>query len=164
MSPRTQAVLIGGAFIGVLSALPIISVANCCCLWVIGGGVITAYLLQQGQPGPIDLGEATLLGGLAGVVGAFVFAVVSIPVQLVTGPAQEQLVGLLRGNADVPPEVLEMIEELSSSGTATILFSFVFMLIVGVIFATLGGLIGALIFRRNQTPGTPAPESNPPAS
>ncbi len=149
---------------GVLSALPIISAANCCCLWVMGGGVVTAYLLQQGQPGPIDLGEATLMGGLSGVVGAFVFALVSIPVQFVTRPAQEQLVDLLRGNAEVPPEVVEVIEELSSGGVATILFGFVFMLIVGVIFATLGGLIGGLIFRRNRTPDTHAPESSPPAS
>ena len=43
----TQAVLLGGLFIGVLSALPIINLANCCCLWIVGGGAIAAYLGQQ---------------------------------------------------------------------------------------------------------------------
>ena len=32
-----QPVLLGGLFLGVLSALPIISAGNCCCLWTLGG-------------------------------------------------------------------------------------------------------------------------------
>ena len=39
-----QPVLFGGLFMGVLSALPIISLGNCCCVWVAGGGAVTAYL------------------------------------------------------------------------------------------------------------------------
>ena len=38
----------GGFFIGVLSALPIVGAANlCCCLWVICGGMVAAYLLSR---------------------------------------------------------------------------------------------------------------------
>ena len=33
--PKLQPALFGGLFIGVLSALPLVSVGNCCCLWVI---------------------------------------------------------------------------------------------------------------------------------
>ena len=72
--PRAQAVLIGGTFIGVLSALPIISLANICCTWVIGGGVVTAYLLQQGQRAPILLSDGAVAGFLAGVCGACIYA------------------------------------------------------------------------------------------
>ncbi len=157
MSPRTQAVLIGGAFIGVLSAVPIVSTANCCCLWIIGGGVVTAYLLQQGQPSPIDFGDAALVGGLAGVCGAFVYAVVSVPVQLITRPVQDRLTDLLRGNADIPPEVVRIVEKLTASGATAILFGFVFMLVAGAFFATLGGLLGGLIFRRGGPPSAPSP-------
>ncbi len=33
---------------GVLSALPFINILNaCCCLWVVTGGVVAAYLLQE---------------------------------------------------------------------------------------------------------------------
>jgi len=40
--------------LSVLSALPLISAGNlCCCLWVISGGLVAAYLLQQNQSTPI---------------------------------------------------------------------------------------------------------------
>ena len=51
--PKLQPALFGGLFIGVLSALPIINIGNCCCLWVIGGGVLATYLMQQNHPYPI---------------------------------------------------------------------------------------------------------------
>jgi len=44
--------LLGGLFIGVLSALPVVQICNCCCLWIIGGGLLAAYLQQQNQPVP----------------------------------------------------------------------------------------------------------------
>ena len=37
-APKFQPALYGGLFIGVLSALPIINIGNCCCLWVTAGG------------------------------------------------------------------------------------------------------------------------------
>lgn len=149
MSSRSQAILIGGTFTGVLSALPIVSVANCCCVWLIGGGAITAYLLQQGQTEPISLADASVGGCLAGVFGAFVSAVVSVPIQLVTQPLQRQMADFLRGNSDVPPEVVEMVEQLSGAGVAAVLFGFVVMLVLGMVFSTLGGLLGGIVFRRD---------------
>ena len=153
-----QPVLFGGLFMGVLSALPIISLGNCCCLWVMGGGVVTAYLTQHGRPDPIQLGEGAFGGFLSGIVGAVVYAVVSLPIQLVTGPLQRGMMdGLLESAADVPPEIREMIESLASGGVVTVLVGFVFMLAVGMVFSPLGGLFGALIFR-----STPPAESTVP--
>ena len=148
---RLQAVLVGGAFNGVLSALPIIELGNCCCLWVLGGGAITTWLLQREQPEPLDLGEGALAGLLAGVVGAVVFAVVSVPVQMVMGSLGMFEVGAL----DVPPEVRELIEALSSSVALRVLIGFVTMLIVSAIFSTLGGLLGAFLFRKAVPPAPP---------
>ena len=148
---RTQAVLIGGVFNGVLSALPIIDVGNCCCLWVIGGGVVTAWLLQREQSDPLDLGEGALGGLLAGVVGAAVYAVVSLPVQMVMGS-----LGMFEvGELDVPPEIREFIEAFSSSVALRVLVGSVLMLILGAIFSTLGGLVGAFFFRRTVPPAAP---------
>ncbi len=157
-----QPVLFGGLFMGVLSALPIISLGNCCCLWVMGGGVVTAYLIQHGRPDPIQLGEGALGGLLSGVFGAVVYAVVSLPIQLVTAPLQRGMMnGLLESAADVPPEVREMIESLGSGGgVVTILVGFVFILVLGMVFSTLGGLLGALIFRSTS----PAESAVPPQS
>jgi hypothetical protein len=79
----TQPALIGGLVGGVLSALPLVSGGNlCCCLWVVSGGVVAAYLLQQNQTAPIVASDGALVGLLAGVVGAFVYLVVSIPINL----------------------------------------------------------------------------------
>jgi len=33
--------------IGVLSALPVINIANFCCAWILFGGGLLPYLLQQ---------------------------------------------------------------------------------------------------------------------
>ena len=150
MSSRAQAILIGGMFTGVLSALPIVSVANCCCVWLIGGGAITAYLLQQGQSEPISLADASVGGCLAGVFGAFVSAVIFVPIQLLTQPLQRQMADLFRGNADIPPELAEMVEQLSGASVGAVLFGFVVMLLLGMVFSTLGGLLGSIVFRPSQ--------------
>ncbi len=154
MSPRAQAILIGGAFTGVLSALPIVSIANCCCLWLVGGGAVTAYLIQQGQPDPISLADGSVGGFMAGVFGAVVYSIVSIPVQMLTLPMQEEIAEMLSGSANVPPDVVEMIEQLSGAGPVAMLFGFVVILLAGMVFSTLGGLLGAVVFRRNRPMGT----------
>ena len=161
MSSRTQAVLIGGAFTGVLSALPIVSLANCCCLWLIGGGVVASYLLQQGQTEPVEIGDGAVVGCLAGVVGAFVHTAVSIPIQLATRPMQRQMAELLRDNAEVPPEVAEMLDQLSMGGPIVLLVGFIFMLVLGAVFSTLGGILGVVIFRRDRVASTDAPPDIP---
>jgi hypothetical protein len=146
---------------GVLSALPIIGAGNlCCCLWVICGGVVAAYLLQQNQATPISPGDGALVGLLAGLIGAFVQALISIPISIVIGP-MERAMGrrLLEMAGEVPPFFREAIErsEESQSGAMlvvrTIVFVFVY-LFAGAIFSTIGGLIGAAIFKKNTPPGT----------
>ena len=55
---KVQPALLGGLVLGVLSGLPLVNMGNaCCCLWVIAGGVIAAYLLQQRQSVPITSGD-----------------------------------------------------------------------------------------------------------
>ncbi len=167
MSPALrQPVLFGGLFMGVLSALPIISIGNCCCLWIMGGGMVTSYLTQHGQTEPIQFGEGAFGGFLAGVLGAVVYAVVSVPVSLVTAPIQRSLLeGWMNSAADVPPEAREMLERFSeNSGVLGVLFGFILMLVVGMVFTTLGGLLGALIFRSSPPVAPPAPPLPPPAT
>ena len=49
-----QAPLLGGLFIGILSALPVISWGNCCCLWVVSGGVLAAYSTPGFDPNLVE--------------------------------------------------------------------------------------------------------------
>ena len=76
MASKLQPALLGGLLIGVLSALPF--VGTCCCLWVIAGGVLTTYLLQERSSLPVTAGEASVAGLLAGVIGAFVSTAVAM--------------------------------------------------------------------------------------
>jgi hypothetical protein len=160
-----QPAFLGGLFIGVLSALPIISVANCCCLWIVGGGALAAYLTQQGSPQPITPGRGAVAGLLAGVIGAIVWLVVAIPLDTLMAPIQERMVSeMIAGSADMPPEVRAWLEMLGqrASGPLRYVFGFVFQLLTGVVFATLGGVLGAVFARRDRPPALGGGPTVPP--
>src|SRR4029450_7808478 len=102
---KLQPVLLGGVFIGVLSALPIVSAGTfCCCLWVLSGGSLAAYLLQQNQPTALTSGDGAIVGLLAGIVGAGVDTILSIPIVLLFGPMQVQVIHRGPENAHQTPE------------------------------------------------------------
>ncbi len=91
MSDRLQPALWGGLFIGVLSALPLVNAGNCCCcLWVLMGGALATYLRQQNNPYQIDAAEGAIVGLMAGVVGGIVYSILSIPLQMLAGPMQQE--------------------------------------------------------------------------
>ncbi len=145
---KTQPVLVGGVVAGVLSALPIVSGGNvCCCLWVVSGGIVAAYLLQQNEPAPIAPADGALIGFLAGVAGAFVYIVLSIPITLVIAPIQRQMLERIFDRWETPPE-FKALAERYIGGPLGFAISFVNQLVVGMIFSTIGGLIGAVVFRR----------------
>ena len=163
---QLQPVVFGGLFIGVLSALPVVSLGNlCCCLWVVGGGMLTAYLLQRDRSEPLTLGEGALCGALAGVAGAVIYLAMSIPIGIVTAPFQRRMMEfVVNSQDDVPPEVREMLDSFGPEGIiASIAIGFVVMLIAGVVFSGLGGLLGALLFRPSPPYVPPAPPYVPPA-
>jgi hypothetical protein len=149
---------------GVLSALPLINAANiCCCLWVVSGGVVAAYLLQQNAPLPISAGDGALVGLLAGIIGAFIQFIVSIPISFIVGPMERVLLERsLEMAGSMPPEFRQMLEnytnqqsELGAVGMLLVrIFGLFFTLVIGAIFSTLGGLLGAVIFRKTVPPGT----------
>jgi hypothetical protein len=137
---------------GVLSALPIISVGNlCCCLWVISGGVVAAYVLQQNEPVPITAGEGAITGLMAGVFGSFVYLALSIPITLLVAPMQRAVLERLIDSGSLPPEFRDAMTSYVG-GVVGIAVSFFTTLIAGVVFATLGGVLGAAIFRKPPQP------------
>jgi hypothetical protein len=155
-SGRLQPVLLGGLFIGVLSALPIVSMGNCCCcLWVIGGGALAAYLRQQNSPYAVQAAEGALVGLMAGALGGLVAAVLSIPFMAITGPMQQQMMErIMSGSQDVPPEAREMLERMAAGGgfrAAAALFN----VIIYSVFGLLGGLLGVVMFKKNVPPPPP---------
>lgn len=164
MSPRLQSAALGGAFLGVLSALPFVSAGNCCCLWILGGGFLAAYLLQQEQQAPITAGNGAAVGFLAGIIGACVHLIVFVPVDFVVAPLQGRLVErILAGATDLPPGVRRLLEG-ASGGRASLVtllaLQFGPMLVLGALLSPIGGMLGAIYARRGVPPPVP-PDENP---
>ncbi|HEY1302831.1 MAG TPA: DUF5518 domain-containing protein [Vicinamibacterales bacterium] len=158
-----QAALLGGLFIGILSALPIIKYANCCCIWIIGGGIVAAYLDQQNDPRPITAGRGALAGLFAGVIGALVWLVAALALRAVLAPLEERMAGaFLRSAPDVPPEVRTLLENAGTSSVAEYVTFFVLFLFAGSIVSTVGGLLGAAFFRSDVPPALGGPPPLPP--
>ena len=161
---KLQPAVLGGVLIGVLSALPIVSAGNlCCCLWVLLGGAVAAYLLQQDQSTPLSVGDGAIVGMLAGLVGAAVVTVLTIPVLLMFGPLQAEYMARILDNPEIPPEAKQALGNFMPSGGVSVMwlmFTLFFSLVVDAIFGTLGGMLGALFFKKNPPP---VPPPMPPA-
>jgi hypothetical protein len=156
---KLQPALYGGLFIGVLSGLPLISAGNCCCcLWVIGGGVLTAYLIQQNQPTPIRAEDGALGGLLAGAIGGVLAALISIPIAMLLGPVQQQFFESIAANPDLPEQYREILGNMGKGGALGGLFGVAAALVnvvVYSIFAMLGGLLGVALFKKKDLPPPP---------
>jgi hypothetical protein len=153
---RYQPALLGGLAIGILSSLPVISLANCCCLWVIGGGMLTVYLQQQNLTEPIETGEAVIGGLIAGVVGAIIVCIVGylklmLLHDVVNGVA-DRVRQQLDSNPDVPPQVRDMVIKLVSGGGMALMA--LIQVPIYAIFSMLGSLLGLAFFRK-KVPTTP---------
>ena len=158
-----QAPLLGGLFIGILSALPVISWGNCCCLWIVSGGALAAYLDQQNDQRPTTIGRGAFNGFMAGIIGAFVWLVVSIGLDIVLAPIRERIAQeLIRVARDMPPDARAALESIGASSPVGYAFNFFLLLCAGGIFSTLGGMLGATLFRNDVPPALGGPIQPPP--
>jgi hypothetical protein len=163
-APKMLPALLGGLFIGVLSSLPYIKGGNiCCCLWVVSGGALAAWLMQQNTPRPITAGEGAVVGLLSGVAGTFVWIVLAILGLLLFSTTPFDMADFQRAMSegrDVPPEAREALENLSPA--VMLVVGGVIWSVVSMVFATVGGLLGALLFRRKGGPASGVPAPPPP--
>jgi hypothetical protein len=147
----------------VLSSLPYIKGGNvCCCLWVISGGALAAWLMQQNTPRPVTLGEGAVVGLLSGVVGTVVWLAWGIVGLILFAASPFDMADFQRalGEAEgMTPEAREALESLSPA--VMLVVGGVIWAFVSMAFATLGGLLGALIVRRKGGPGLPVPPGTP---
>jgi hypothetical protein len=146
---------LGGLLIGVLSALPIVGAANCCCcLWIVAGGALSAYLAGHGRPISLAPSEGALIGGSAGIIGAFVWIPVALAVSALLSPLQQLFAGAILNNArDLPPEAREYLEGWGqSSSVLQFVFGFMMQFFMGGLFGAVGGVLGAMFFRKDVPP------------
>lgn len=157
--------LLGGLFIGVCSALPIVSLGNCCCLWVTGGGFLAAYVLAQNEPDAMSVRRGAAVGFGAGVVGAVVWLLASLGLDAVLGPLERRVLGEIVGTArDMPPNVRAWLESASADAGSAFKYALMFglLLFVGTPFAAFGGVLGAAFFRSDVPPALGGPIAPPP--
>jgi hypothetical protein len=148
--------LLGGLFIGVVSALPYVKAANsCCCLWLAVGGLLAAWVMQQNHPRPIALADGAVAGLLAGLFGFVIMLAVSIPIGMLTGPEPALSPGMLETEG-MSPEVRDLVRSVPPAAFAVI--GGLLFLVIGAIVSTVGGILGAALFRRRvEAPLADAP-------
>ncbi len=163
--------LIGGILLGVLSSLlsslPLISC--CCCLWIIGGGVLAAYVYVRESKAAVTLGRGAALGCVSGAIGTIVVALFSTPRLLISKvPLADQISKAFDQAPNITPESRQLLASLlAKPGMIAILLILLFLVILfsNCVLATLGGAIGVALFeKRTHDPGpkTP-PDIEPPA-
>jgi hypothetical protein len=169
-----QPALVGGLIVGILSAIPGISVLNCCfCAWALIGGAVAAKMVINRTSRPVKTGEGAQVGVMAGLIGAAIFLVVSIPIVL-SGFAVDFFLNLMESVAGSTgdPRLMEILqrarEQAATQGPLERLVSSIPMLLVQAIilggFTVLGGLLGVALFekRRDQFPPSQQPPNYPP--
>ena len=169
---KRRPVIIGGLLMGVLSAIPVISLGNlCCCMWMLIGGALAAYLLIKRSPVyPVTSGEGALTGVWAGVVGAAVTLVIGVPLGLAFHQSSMALLeGIVKSIND--PTVREQMQRTIDQAKdqpmgariASALLNWGLSAVIMVGMAALGGVIGVALFeKRKGGPPPPAYPPNPP--
>jgi len=163
------AALIGGVFLGVTSALPILEFFNClCCLLVIAGGVLASFIYLRDYPDSsprMSYGDGALLGLFTGLVGGLVWTVVEVPLaylKLRLGMSIEEMAEVeeLLSDPNIPPFVQELVTSILAGGALSIgilIFLLFTHLIIAGIFACIGGVIGVALFQKKTPVAYQAP-------
>lgn len=152
---RFQPALLGGLFIGVMSALPGIQAGNCCCcLWVLSGGVLTTYLLQGRQAAPVETSEVLVQGLIAGAVGGILSGIISLALHPIIGPWQQQFAAQMmeRFQSALPPESRQQFDEAmrqqGAASTAAEMVRSLMFVPISAAFGTAGAALGIAFFRK----------------
>jgi hypothetical protein len=150
-----QPALAGGMFLGVLSSLPLLSIGNLlCCMWILGGGGIAAFLLAKQRPSGITYGDGAFVGVFSGAFGAVVGTIVSIPVKIIQArlfeTSPEDIERFMRIFPGLEGQMRDLLVSMASSEVtvATIALTFFANLILYSLFAMIGGILGVAIVNK----------------
>jgi len=161
-----QAALFGGGALGVLSSIPIVNLGNfICCMWVIGGGALAAWMLTKQRPGgaaTVSYGDGAFVGVLSGLFGAIIATLFQLPFRLLfagaIGSQREEFEELLNGFPEIEGFMRELILRLVSPEISfvTVLATFFVNLVTFSLFAMIGGVLYvAVTGRKGQAGGVP---------
>lgn len=149
--------LIAGASLGFLSGLPIVSCA--CCLWAVGAGFLAAFLYSRScrtAGAEFDPGKGGVIGLLTGAVFGVVGAVVGGTLTMLQGnlDAESLRQGIEANPMITDPQAAEQaIQTIESLGPMFfVLLIALVWIVLGVVLAAVGGLIGGSVFKVEAPP------------
>jgi hypothetical protein len=144
--------LVGGITAGVLTAVPLV---NCfCCLWIIGGAMLAAYLFAKGSPTSLTPGDGAVLGILTGIVAAVADSIVGLPFETMNREFVQKFMDQFSQFVEEMPSGWERWLDLRAGGMspAWFLLGLLASAVIYAAFGALGGLIGASMFGRKKVP------------
>ena len=141
--------VIGGAIIGVTSAVPGLNFINCfCCAGVILGGFFAVFFYNKNL-GDLELtySDGALLGVLAGIFGLVIGAILNT----IIGTSLEHVIEqIIQYAQDIPPEAEEFLLKLKENSTQLFLLNLSFGLVINIIFGLVGGILGVAILGKKK--------------
>lgn len=153
--------LIGGTLAGLLSGIPIVSCL--CCLWIIGGGMLAAYLLIKDSSAPVVSSDGAIIGVFTGIVAAVVKTILDVILTPFNRAFFQRLMErFAEYMEEMPPGFEDMLDE--SSFETTVPRVLISLLTSGIIFSALGalgGIIGISLFKK-KPPQPPQGAPNVP--
>ena len=141
--------LIGGLVIGTLSII-----GYClCCMWILAGGIVAAYLYKRKLP-PEDYlnpGAGALVGFFSGIFGALFFTLmvylfIAIADLQPGGETWENIIETQGHLSSLWNAFFEYIYEKSILSPVFLILSLFSNLIIFSIFGSVGGIMGAALF------------------
>ena len=157
------AAAIGGLLVGILSALPLFSLGNVCCLlWAWLGSFLAIRLFARATGKPCSAKKALAIGALTGVVGGIVWPITFLGVNMVGASSFAQQFQITAKQMDfdailknVSPKqaeyVKQQIKDFAALPVRSALFQFTklfapLMFLMMLVISTFAGLVGALLF------------------
>lgn len=148
MINKLKPALVGGLIVGILSVVPFVSI--CCCIWAALGGLLASFMYIKNSPTQVTTGEGAIVGLLTGAVGSLIYLIIQLPLALIFGLASMEEAFRRSG------------VELPLGGIALLLLSAFLVIVLILIFSTIGGIVGVPIFEKRKGAQPPPPQDFSP--
>ncbi len=153
-----NSVLIGGTVIFVIGIVPFLNLINGCCLGMLLGGGVTVWHYTNQYNLTLTSGEGFKLGALAGLLGGLAGLVVGYVLIALFDyqPGKEELQELMLNIFGSDPTIRAQMEEsfrepsTNALSVSAIAIATITTAIIYPLFAGLGGIIGASLFKKGS--------------
>ena len=141
MTEKSKSATLAGVALGVLFVIAAV-VRNVS--WVpfvlpLLGGMLAAYL--AGRRSPVTAGEGAKYGAIAGAIGGLMLVLIGAPL----------VYFIVRSHVDIEAQMRQSGFSSPMSGFLLLIVYTLVHAVIGVLIATVGGLLGALIFGRRTS-------------